>query len=230
METPSRTSAANRLAKPLIGEDGRIYICSQKKFFAFEKNGSIAWKITLNYACNTNISPVNGGSRKVSFIKQWDKQQPSFSFFLSFCFCFVRWSCKNRFRAVNSCNDFMFLQIYLVAEDRVLRVNPLNISSVEVFFGPEAGEIIGLAVSISSSCVIINVKNWGLFAYRLHGRLLWSAGSVLYRHGYRQGCAKNVTDCYFSSVPVIDHCEAAVYVRSVNPSYLSPFAHSLHLN
>lgn len=79
VETPSRASAANRLAKPLIGEDGRIYVCSQKNFFAFEKNGSIAWKVTLNYACNTNISPVHGGSRKAShlhaesllFTKQW---------------------------------------------------------------------------------------------------------------------------------------------------------------
>lgn len=106
------------------------------------------------------------------------------------------------------------LQIYLVAENRVLRVNPLNISAVEEFFGPEAGEIIGLAVSISSSCVIINVKRRGLFAYRLHGRPLWSAGPILYRHGYRQGCAKNVTDCYFSSSPIIDHCEATVYVSS----------------
>ncbi|KAL6961029.1 hypothetical protein U1Q18_038792 [Sarracenia purpurea var. burkii] len=46
-------------------------------------------------------------------------------------------------------------KIYLVAENRVLRINPLNIgtseSSVEVFFGPkpgeEGGEIIGLSIS-----------------------------------------------------------------------------------
>lgn len=113
------------------------------------------------------------------------------------------------------------LQIYLVAENRVLKINPLNNgspdSSVQEFFGPESGEIIGLAVSISSSCVVINVRKRGLFAYRLHGQLLWSAGPVLYRHGYRQGCRKNITECYFWSNPVIDHCEASIYVRFNNP-------------
>ncbi|KAL2499783.1 Protein GAMETE EXPRESSED 3 [Abeliophyllum distichum] len=69
-------------------------------------------------------------------------------------------------------------QIYLVAENRLLKVNPLTSeAAVEVFFGAEgSGEITGVAVSISSSCVLINVKNRGLFAYRLHGQLLWSAG------------------------------------------------------
>lgn len=107
----------------------------------------------------------------------------------------------------------------MVAEDRVLKINPLNVRSpeiaVELFFGSEyerLGEIIGLAISISSSCVLINVKNRGLFAYRLQGKLYWSVGPVLYQHGYRQGCRKNITECYFSSVPVFDHCEASIYV------------------
>ncbi|KAM7516626.1 hypothetical protein LguiA_006209 [Lonicera macranthoides] len=109
-------------------------------------------------------------------------------------------------------------KLYLVAENRVLKISTRNIGSsefaVELFFGPEPGEIIGLSVSTSSSCVLINVKNRGLFAYRLHGQLLWSAGPVLYQSGYRQGCRKNVTECYFTSVPVIDHCEASIYMSN----------------
>ncbi|KAA8530539.1 hypothetical protein F0562_005248 [Nyssa sinensis] len=42
-------------------------------------------------------------------------------------------------------------KIYLVAENRVLKINPLNIgtsdSAAEIFFGPEPGEIIGLSIS-----------------------------------------------------------------------------------
>lgn len=89
----------------------------------------------------------------------------------------------------------------------------------QVFFGPEQPgqqaevEIIGLSVSTLSSTVFITIKNQGLFAYQSHGRLLWSVGPVLYQFGYRQGCRKNLTDCYFASVPVLDQCEASVYVR-----------------
>ncbi|KAL3833434.1 hypothetical protein ACJIZ3_008170 [Penstemon smallii] len=159
-----------RLFKNLIGDDGRVYACAERTFFAFENNGSIAWTVQLDYMCNSNIAPVHGGSRK----------------------------------------------LYLVAENRVLKIHPLKIGTsdpaVEVFFGP--GEIIGLSVSISSSCVLISVQNRGLFAYRLHGQLIWSAGPVLYQHGYRQGCRKNITDCYFTSVPVIDHCESSIYISN----------------
>ncbi|KAH6791290.1 hypothetical protein C2S51_006296 [Perilla frutescens var. frutescens] len=114
-------------------------------------------------------------------------------------------------------------KIYLVAENRVLKIYPLRIGTdeapVEVFFGLRqgeegAGEIIGISASLSSSCVLINVKNRGLFAYRLHGQLIWSAGPVLYQHGYRQGCRKNVTDCYFTSAPAIDHCEASIFISN----------------
>lgn len=114
----------------------------------------------------------------------------------------------------------------MVAEDRVLKINPLNVGSseiaVELFFGTESerpGEIIGLAVSMSSSFVLINVKNRGLFSYRLHGKLHWSAGPVLYQRGYRQGCRKNITECYFSTVPVFDHCEASIYVSFSVPDF-----------
>ncbi|XP_069151808.1 protein GAMETE EXPRESSED 3 [Solanum lycopersicum] len=164
-----------KLSKPLISDDGKVYLCSEKKFFAFESNGSVAWTLSLSYRCSSSIAPVQGESRK----------------------------------------------IYVLAEDRVLKINPLNVGSsetaVELFFGSEyerVGDIVGLAVSISSSCVLINVKNRGLFAYRLQGKLYWSVGPVLYQHGYRQGCRKNITECYFSSVPVIDHCEASIYISN----------------
>ncbi|KAL3525785.1 hypothetical protein ACH5RR_014157 [Cinchona calisaya] len=189
--------AAGRLAKPLIGDDGRIYTCSEKNFYAFHKNGSIAWTLTLNYWCNSRIAPTNGGSRKARIFAHYS-----------------------------------FHMIYLVAENRVLKINPLNNgasdSAVQVFFGPESGEIIGLAVSISSSCVIINVRNRGVFAYRLHGQLLWSAGPVLYQHGYRQGCRKNISECFFSSNPVIDHCEASIYISNTEGELYSLSVRSPH--
>lgn len=110
----------------------------------------------------------------------------------------------------------MWLQLYLVAENRVIKINLRNIgtseSALEVFFGPESGEIIGLSVSTSISCIVINVKNRALFAFRLHGKPLWSAGPVIYQNGYRQGCRKSTKNCYFTSVPVIDQCEASIYV------------------
>ncbi|XP_010262471.1 PREDICTED: protein GAMETE EXPRESSED 3 isoform X2 [Nelumbo nucifera] len=75
-------------------------------------------------------------------------------------------------------------------------------------------EIVGLSISMLSSSIFINIKNRGLFAYLLHGQLLWSAGPVLYRFGYRQGCKRSVTDCYFTSGPVIDQCEASIYISN----------------
>ncbi|XP_042022830.1 protein GAMETE EXPRESSED 3-like [Salvia splendens] len=161
--------AVDRLYKSLIMDDGRICACSRKYLFAFERNGSIAWALHLNYTCSSSIAPVHGGSSK----------------------------------------------IYLVAENKVLKVYPLRIGTneapVEVFFEC-AEEIVGIAASLSSSCVLINAKNRGLFAYRLYGQLFWSAGPVLYQHGYRQGCRRNVTDCYFTSAPVIDQCEASIFM------------------
>ncbi|CAH9139159.1 unnamed protein product [Cuscuta epithymum] len=169
-------NSENRLKLPLVGDNGRVYVCSGRNFFAFESNGSIAWSVALNHTCSLKIAPVNGGSRK----------------------------------------------IYVVAEDRVLKINPLRIggsqSAVQVFFGAKQtgeeswGEIVGIAVSIFSSRVLITIKRRGLFAYKLHGKLAWSAGPVKNQHGFRQGCSKNLEDCYFSSAPVVDHCEARAYV------------------
>ncbi|XP_052111110.1 protein GAMETE EXPRESSED 3 isoform X4 [Arachis duranensis] len=75
-------------------------------------------------------------------------------------------------------------------------------------------EIIGLSVSTVTSTVFINIKNRGLFAYKSHGRLLWSIGPVLYKFGYHQGCRKNITDCSFASVPVLDQCEGSIYISN----------------
>ncbi|KAB1211067.1 Protein GAMETE EXPRESSED 3 [Morella rubra] len=175
-QEPSR-SAAHRLSKPLIGEDGRIYACSEKILFAFESNGTIAWTINLGYTCHAGMAPVHGGQGK----------------------------------------------IYLVAENRVLKIDFLNIGTSEpparVFFGPvpdQEGllEIIGLSVRTLSSSVFINIKNRGLFAYTTRGQLLWSAGPVLYRFGFRQGCRRNSTDCYFTSAPMVDQCEASIYISN----------------
>ncbi|KAI9152900.1 hypothetical protein LWI28_002715 [Acer negundo] len=156
-----------RLSTPLIGEDGKIYSCSEKTLFAFESNGYIAWSLDLDFKCNVGMPPVHGGRGTM----------------------------------------------YLVAEQTVLKVNFLKMgtseSATQVFFGPGPGqqkpdEIIGVAVSTLSSLVFINVKNRGLFAFAMHGQLLWSVGPVLDQFGYRQGCRRTVTDCYFTSVPVID--------------------------
>lgn len=109
----------------------------------------------------------------------------------------------------------------MVAEDRVLKVTPSNIatseSKVEIFFGPNSsiggsGEIVGLAISIWYSSLFLTIKNRGLFAILLRGELMWSAGPLLYRFGYRQGCKTNLADCYFSSAPVVDQCEGTLYV------------------
>ena len=64
-QEPSRGSG-HRLSKPLVGEDGRIYACSEKDLFAFESNGTIAWTIHLDYTCNAAMAPVQGGLGKVS--------------------------------------------------------------------------------------------------------------------------------------------------------------------
>ncbi|KAF5475459.1 hypothetical protein F2P56_007262 [Juglans regia] len=173
---PSR-SAANRLSRPLTGEDGKIYVCSGKNLYAFESNGTISWTINLGYTCHAGMAPVHGSRGK----------------------------------------------IYLVAENRVLKISFLDIATsppaTEVFFGPvpdQEGllEIIGLSVSTMSSSVFINVKNRGLFAYMTRGQLLWSAGPMLDRFGYRLGCRKNVTGCYFTSAPMVDQCEASIYISN----------------
>ncbi|XP_073221187.1 protein GAMETE EXPRESSED 3 [Cicer arietinum] len=174
----SSVSTHHLLSKPLIGEDdGRIYVCSDQTFLAFQNNGTIECSIHLDYKCNLAMAPLHGGNGK----------------------------------------------IYLVAENRILMIKYGKIASseavVEIFYGPEAGqhaetEIIGLSVSTLSSDVFINIKNQGLFAYSSRGRFLWSVGPVLYQFGYRQGCRKNLTDCSFASVPVLDQCEASIYIAN----------------
>ncbi|CAN1167544.1 Protein GAMETE EXPRESSED 3 [Linum perenne] len=109
-------------------------------------------------------------------------------------------------------------QLFLVGGDRVSKINFQNIGTSvpaeEIFFGQEgAGEILGIAVSTLTCTVFINVKNRGLFAYSINGKLLWSAGPSLYQFGYRLGCRHGVENCSFASLPVIDQCEASLYVR-----------------
>ncbi|KAL5581991.1 hypothetical protein UlMin_014433 [Ulmus minor] len=165
------------LSKPLIGNDGMIFVCCEKDFFGFESNGSIAWMVHLNYTCNVGFAPVYGGRET----------------------------------------------IYVVAENRVVKINLLTTGTSEpaakviLSFQPDKegnGEIIGISVSTSVSSVFVNIKGRGLFAFSMHGQLIWSAGPVLNQFGYPQGCRKNATDCYFTSVPVIDRCEASIYISS----------------
>ncbi|KAI3722530.1 hypothetical protein L2E82_33569 [Cichorium intybus] len=170
-----RIKSPPRLSNPLIGDDRKIYICSEKNLLVFHNNGSISRTIPLKYKCNVGITPVLGASRKV----------------------------------------------YLVASNRLLTINTMHTqtpqSTVEVFLGPETGvhgmnDIIGFSVSITSSSVLVAIQRTGLFAYSYSGKLRWSTGPVISRLGYRQGCRKNITGCYFDSAPVIDHCDANIYV------------------
>lgn len=57
-----------RLSTPAIGNDGKIYACSEKDLFAFHSNGSIFWTIHLNYTCNADRAPIYGGKDKVQFL------------------------------------------------------------------------------------------------------------------------------------------------------------------
>ena len=101
-------------------------------------------------------------------------------------------------------------QIYLVAEDRILKVTPLNIatseSNVDIFFGPNS--------TIGGSGLLDSQLVSGTHLYLLLSRIVaylqnCFAGNFygvpgLYRFGYHQGCKKNLTDCYFTSAPVVD--------------------------
>ncbi|KAI4346806.1 hypothetical protein L6164_007673 [Bauhinia variegata] len=173
----SQRKLLHGLSRPLIGDDGRVYACSDNFFFAFENNGTISWTMHLDYKCNSGLAPVHGGQGK----------------------------------------------IYLVSENRILKINFENIGTTEpaaeVFFGPGPGEhaadeIIGISVSSVSSTVFFNIKNRGLFACRSDEHLIWSIGPVLYQSGYHQGCRKNLTDCYFTSVPMLDQCDASIYITN----------------
>ncbi|XP_065854173.1 protein GAMETE EXPRESSED 3 [Euphorbia lathyris] len=190
------TQTKFRLSKPLIGDDGRIYFCSDRNVVAFETNGSIAWTLRLPFTCNVAIAPVFAGRGK----------------------------------------------IYLIAENRILDINYINYGpsspsspSSQVLFGPEnghngAGEIIGFAVSTLSSSLYINIKNHGLFAFTTSAKLLWSVGPVLVQAGYSLGCSKDIKDCYFTSVPVIDLCEASLYISNTAGELYSLSLASPHFN
>lgn len=106
------------------------------------------------------------------------------------------------------------LQMLVLAENRILRIDfPRNgtKSEPEMFFDP--GEtILGFAVSISSSSVYITVKDHGLYAYNMIRQQLWIAEPKTERFGYRLGCRKDYENCKFDSPPVIDSCEASIYV------------------
>ncbi|GKA18576.1 protein gamete expressed 3 [Tanacetum coccineum] len=127
--------------------------------------------------------------------------------------------------------------VYLVADNRLLKIDTRNIRPLaaagKVLLGPETGlkgmnEIIGLAVSISSSCILINFNRLGLFAFTFEGKLKWSIEPVVNRMGYLYGCSKNVTNCYFVSFPVIDYCESNLYISNNHGEVYSMSIRSPH--
>ncbi|RLN25346.1 protein GAMETE EXPRESSED 3 [Panicum miliaceum] len=112
-------------------------------------------------------------------------------------------------------------KVYLVAEDRVIKVTPPNVRAAkpasEVFFSYNATpgrseEIVGLSVTGSYSSLFLTIRNLGLFEFSLEGELQWSLGPVLDWFGYRIGCKGNISGCYFDSAPVLDHSAGALYI------------------
>lgn len=126
------------------------------------------------------------------------------------------------------CNDsispvFEGEQVYLVAEDKVIKVTPRNVHTaepaLEVFFSHNttsgrSEEIIGVAISGSYSSLFLTIRNRGLFAFSLRGELQWSIGPALNLFDYCLGCKRNVSGCYFDSAPVLDQCEGALYISN----------------
>ncbi|KAL8161096.1 hypothetical protein V2J09_012585 [Rumex salicifolius] len=124
--------------------------------------------------------------------------------------------------------------IYLVAENRILKIKFMNIGTtapvVETFLYPRKDfEIIALSSSMITSSVFVSIKNSGLYVYTFHGKLRWMLMPVVHSLGYRQSCRKNITDCYFTSGPVIDHCEANIYISNNQGELFSLSIHSPRL-
>uniref|UniRef100_A0ACD5W1F0 Uncharacterized protein n=1 Tax=Avena sativa TaxID=4498 RepID=A0ACD5W1F0_AVESA len=128
-------------------------------------------------------------------------------------------------------------KIYLVVEDnKVIKISPQNretsTPTLEVFFSHSSApgrseEIIGLSTSSSYSSLFITIANRGLFSFSLReGKLLWSAGPVIDRFGYRLGCKGNISGCYFSSAPVVDQCEGTLYITNTEGQLYSMYIHS----
>lgn len=165
----------------------------------------------MNFKCNTGFSPVYSGLNQVHTLHSDQSVLYFFTFplFLKVIGCF---------------------QMLVLAENRILRVDfPRNgtKSEPELFFDP--GEtILGFAVSVSSSSVYITVKNHGLYAYNMLRQQLWIAEPKTERFGYRLGCRKDYENCKFDSRPVIDSCEASIYVRPLSLSFFSIFISSMN--
>ncbi|KAM3330949.1 hypothetical protein ACQJBY_027197 [Aegilops geniculata] len=128
-------------------------------------------------------------------------------------------------------------KIYLVAEDKVIKVSPQNLHTSaptsQVFFshGSPPGrseEIIGLSTSSSYASLFITIRNRGLFSFSSRdGKLQWSAGPVVDRFGYRLGCkGNNISACYFNSSPIVDQCEGTLYISNTEGQLYSMYIHS----
>lgn len=58
---------ANRLGNPLVTDDGKFLACSGTNLIAFDKNGTIAWIIPLQYTCRLDVAPIADDRGKVDF-------------------------------------------------------------------------------------------------------------------------------------------------------------------
>ena len=101
------------------------------------------------------------------------------------------------------------LQVYLVAEDKVLKVTPPNVRAAkpasEVFFSYNATpgrsqEIVGLSVAGSYSFLFLTIRNLGLFVFSLEGDLQWTGAklhgaSLVHVHHGKKYFSSSFLDC-----------------------------------
>lgn len=131
---------------------------------------------------------------------------------------------RNNRKMINICwlilspEHYLYIpQIYLVAENAVLKINPSKIGSIQppskvLYSHNSSEEIMGLSISPGYLSLFITIKNRGLFSFFLRGELQWSIGPTLHRLGYTLGCKNDPLNCYFNSAPVVDLCEGTLYV------------------
>ncbi|XP_074279270.1 protein GAMETE EXPRESSED 3 isoform X2 [Silene latifolia] len=72
-------------------------------------------------------------------------------------------------------------------------------------------------------------KDKGLFAYSFGGRLRWTTVPMIDQSGFSQGCKANVSDCFFTSAPVIDPCDTSIYISNNQGELYSISARRPHL-
>ncbi|KAH9626510.1 hypothetical protein KSS87_022137 [Heliosperma pusillum] len=125
-------------------------------------------------------------------------------------------------------------KVYIVAENKLFKISSWGTPKVELFFGNESSdtkleEIIGITASMLMSSVYISSKDKGLFAYSFSGHLRWTTVPMINQLGFSQGCKANVSDCFFTSAPVIDPCHTSIYISNNQGELYSISARRPHL-